>query len=146
MARSARATSPTPKTPTFSPESRHPLHEPGPALPRLRAICLALPETTEKIAWGEPTFRVGGKLFCMYVNDHHDDGREAIWCPAGIGIQAMAVKANPTRYFVPPYVGPRGWIGLRLDVRPSWRAVTEAVHDAYRIVAPKRLAARLAAG
>lgn len=111
----------------------------GPALARLRAICLALPEATEKKAWGSPTFRVRGKLFAMYVNDHHGDGIEAVWCNAASGVQAMAVAADPRRYFVPPYVGPRGWIGLRLDGRPSWRAVTDAVRDGYRAVAPKRL-------
>jgi len=125
------------------PTREHPGDAAGPGLARLRAICLALPEATEKKAWGSPTFRVRGKLFAMYVNDHHHDGIEAVWCNAASGVQALAVAADPRRYFVPPYVGPRGWIGLRLDRRPSWRAVADGVRDGYRVVAPKRLLAAL---
>jgi len=85
---------------------------PGP-LARLRKLCLALPEAHEVEAWGEPTFRVRNKLFAMYADaeNHHGAGRPAVWCKAGPGNQALMVKSDPDRFFVPPYVGPSGWIG-----------------------------------
>ena len=112
-------------------------------LPRLRTICLALPEATEKIAWGEPTFRVRGKLFAMFANNHHGDGRVAIWLAAPEGVQRDVVAVDPKRFFVPPYVGPKGWVGIRLDGDVDWKEVAGIVVDAYRITAPKRLAAAL---
>ena len=105
---------------------------------RLRAICLALAETTEKMAWGEPTWRVSGRLFAQLDDHHHGADRLAVWLPAALGIQELLIKSDPTRFFVPPYVGPRGWIGVRIDRRPNWRLVTTLVHDAYAQVAPKR--------
>ena len=112
-------------------------------LPRLRTICLALPEATEKIAWGEPTFRVRGKLFAMFANNHHGDGRIAVWMKAAPGVQQLLVGGAPKRFFVPPYVGPKGWVGIRLDGDVDWKEVAGIVVDAYRITAPKRLAAAL---
>ena len=105
---------------------------------RLRAICLALAETTEKMAWGEPTWRVRGRLFAQLDDHHHGADRLAVWLPAALGIQELLIKSDPTRFFVPPYVGPRGWIGVRIDRRPNWRLVTTLVHDAYAQVAPTR--------
>ena len=105
---------------------------------RLRTICLALPETTEKMAWGEPTWRVRGRLFAQLDDHHHGADRLAVWLPAALGIQELLIKSDPTRFFVPPYVGPRGWIGVRIDRRPNWRLVTTLVHDAYAQVAPTR--------
>ena len=113
------------------------------ALERLRRICLALPEATEKIAWGEPTFRVGGKLFAQLDDHHHGADHFAVWLAAPLGAQEMLVYADPERYFVPPYVGRRGWVGVRLDGRVVWVAVDRLARDAYRQVAPKRLAAAL---
>jgi hypothetical protein len=113
---------------------------------RLRKICLALPQATEKIAWGEPTFRVGGKLFAQVDNHHHGAEHVAVWLPMPLGAQEGLVYADPRRFFVPPYVGKRGWIGVRIDLRPSWQKVAELVREAYLFVAPKRLAAALAAG
>jgi hypothetical protein len=84
-------------------------------LPRVRRICLALPEAHEKIAWGEPTFRVRDKLFAMFANNHHGDGRIALWCKAAPGAQEDLVAADPKHFFVPPYVGKAGWLGIRLD-------------------------------
>ena len=86
-------------------------------LTRLRKLCLALPEAHEVEAWGEPTFRVRNKLFAMYAaaENHHGAGRPAVWCKAAPGNQALMVRAEPRRYFVPPYVGPRGWVGVWLD-------------------------------
>jgi predicted DNA-binding protein (MmcQ/YjbR family) len=105
---------------------------------RLRAICLALPEATEKLAWGDPTFRVRDRIFAM---PKRGDGRLSMWCKAPPGAQAVLVGADPARLFVPPYVGPKGWVGMRLDERPDWAEVAALVHRSYRLVAPKRLAA-----
>jgi hypothetical protein len=117
---------------------------PGP-LARLRKVCLALPEAHEVQAWGEPTFRVRNKLFAMYAapNNHHGAGRPAVWCKAAPGNQALMVRAEPDRYFVPPYVGPSGWVGVWLDRDPDWPEVKALMCDSYRLVAPKRLAAML---
>lgn len=114
-------------------------------LARLRKVCLALPEAHEVEAWGEPTFRVRNKLFAMYAasNNHHGGGRPAVWCKAAPGNQALMVRAEPDRFFVPPYVGPSGWVGVWLDRRPDWSEVRELMRDSYRLVAPKRLAALL---
>lgn len=106
-------------------------------LPRLRALCLALPEVTEKISHGEPTWFVR-KSFVMYADRHHDD-RVAFWCAAPPGAQEELVAAEPERFFRPPYVGGRGWLGVRLDRDPDWTEIAEIVTDAYRQVAPKRL-------
>ena len=104
---------------------------------RLRTICLGLPETTEKTAWGEPTWRVRGRLFAQLDDHHHGADRLAVWLPAALGVQELLIKSDPKRFFVPPYVGPRGWIGMRIDRRPNWRLVTTLVHDAYAQVAPQ---------
>ena len=110
-------------------------------LPRLRELCLALPEATEKISHGEPTWFVR-KVFVMYANQHHDD-RVAFWCAAPPGAQEALVAAHPDRFFRPPYVGGRGWLGVWLDVPVDWDEIAEIVTDAYIEVAPKRLAAQL---
>jgi hypothetical protein len=114
------------------------------ALERVRAACLALPEVTERPSHGAPTFFVRGKkTFVMFHDDHHGDGRLAIWCAAPPGVQGEVVAEDPDRFFVPPYVGHRGWLGLRLDVAPDWDEVAGVVTEAYRQVAPKTLAAQL---
>ena len=120
---------------------------PSGPLARLRKICLALPDAHEVEAWGEPTFRVRNKLFAMYAapNNHHGAGRPAVWCKAAPGNQALMVRAEPARYFVPPYVGPSGWVGVWLDRRPDWSEVKELMRDSYRLVAPRKLAASLGA-
>jgi hypothetical protein len=118
-------------------------------LERLREICLALPETSERLSHGEPTFFVRGKrAFLMVLTDHHGDGRFAIWCAAAEGMQRMLVEADPVRFFVPPYVGHRGWLGVRLDRGLDWDELAGIAEDAYAEVAPKKLveAARLGPG
>jgi predicted DNA-binding protein (MmcQ/YjbR family) len=105
---------------------------------RLRAICLALPEAVEKEAWGDPTFRVRGKIFAM---EKRGDGRVSLWCKAPPGSQMVLVGADPERFFVPPYVGHKGWVGVRLDSKPDWEEVAALVKRSYRLIAPKRLAA-----
>ena len=113
------------------------------ALERLRRTCLGLPETTERPSHGEPTWFVRDKkTFVMYANHHHDD-RLAFWCAAPEGAQRMLVEADPRRFFVPPYVGTRGWVGVRLDVDPDWDEIERMVEAAYRVVAPLRLVREL---
>lgn len=113
----------------------------GDPLPRLRALCLALPEVREKLSHGEPTWFVR-KVFVMYADHHHDD-RVAFWCAAPAGAQEALVAAHPDRFFRPPYVGGRGWLGVALDVEVDWVEIDEIVRDAYREIAPKKLAALL---
>ena len=103
---------------------------------RLRAICLALPEATEKLAWGEPTWRVRGKLFAQLDDHHHGADHLAVWLSAPLGEQEAMIFVDPVRFFRPPYVGHRGWVGVRLDRRPDWSVVTKLVEQAYRQVAP----------
>jgi hypothetical protein len=86
---------------------------------RLRAICLALPESAEVEAWGEPTFRVRNKIFAMVSNNHHGDGILAVWCKAPPG-RRRCLSARPGPLYKPPYVGPSGWIGIRLEREPDW--------------------------
>ena len=113
-------------------------------LARLRAICLSLPEVTEKVSHGEPTWFVR-RSFVMFADHHHDD-RLAFWCAAPTGAQEELVATDPRRFFRPPYVGGRGWLGVYLDVDGvDWDEIEELVTDAYLQVAPKKLAARLAA-
>jgi predicted DNA-binding protein (MmcQ/YjbR family) len=111
-----------------------------PPLDRVRAICLALPDAAEKETWGDPTFRVRDKIFAMVKRG---DGRVSIWCKAPPGSQEVLVGADPQRFFVPPYVGAKGWIGMRIDSAPDWGEVAAVVQRSYRLVAPKRLSARL---
>ena len=115
------------------------------SLTRLRKLCLALPESHEVEAWGEPTFRVRNKLFAMYASasTHHGSGRAAVWLKAGPGNQGLMVQANPKRFFVPPYVGPSGWVGVWLDGPVDWGELRDLLCDSYRLVAPKRLSAAL---
>jgi hypothetical protein len=114
------------------------------ALKKLRGIATALPEVSERISHGAPTFFIREKkVLVHFFDDHHGDGRLAIWCAAGPGVQAELVEQEPERFFVPPYVGHRGWIGLQLDVDPDWDEVAGIVEDAYRLVAPKTLIKQL---
>lgn len=113
------------------------------AIDRVRGICLALPEATEKVAWGEPTFRVRDRLFAMFASasNHHGAGRNSLWVNAPLGVQEYLVRTRPDLYFVPPYVGPKGWVGIDLtlgddELRPH-------IVSAYCLVAPKRLVALL---
>jgi hypothetical protein len=112
-------------------------------LQRLRELCLSFPETTERLSHGEPTWFVQGKqTFVTYANHHHDD-RLAFWCAALAGAQELLLALDPQRYFRPPYVGGRGWIGVYLDVPQDWDEIAHLVAEAYRAVAPKWLLARL---
>ena len=111
-------------------------------LKRVRRICAALPETTEKLSHGEPTFFVRKKVFAMFANNHHNDGHIAVWLPAPIGIQEMVIAASPEKFFKPPYVGVRGWIGVEL-ARVSDEELEFLLRQAWRLIAPKKLQAEL---
>ena len=114
-------------------------------LERLRKLCLALPEAHEVEAWGEPTFRVKNKIFAMHAaaGNHHGAGRESVWCKAKPVTQDLLMRAEPKRYFSPPYVGPKGWVGIWLDAPVDWDSVDGLLEDAYRLTATKKLVALL---
>ena len=112
-------------------------------LESLRRICQALPEVEERLSHGEPTWFVRGKKTFVTYADHHHDDRLAFWCAAPEGAQEVLVGSDPERFFRPPYVGVRGWLGVYLDVPVDWGLIEELVRDAYRTVAPKRLATAL---
>ena len=108
---------------------------------RLRRIALALPETNERQSHGEAAFFVRDKKqFVAVDNHHHGADRLAFWCPAPPGVQEELVAEQPEQFFRPPYVGHRGWLGVRIDRDPDWTEIAEIVRDAYRQVAPKSLA------
>jgi hypothetical protein len=114
-------------------------------LRRIRELCLALPETSERLSHGAPTFFVREKrAFLMVLTNFHGDGRFAIWCAAAAGLQEMLVEADPEKFFRPPYVGHRGWLGVRLDRELPWDAIAGAIEDAYVEVAPTALVDRIA--
>ena len=109
-------------------------------LERVRALCLSLPEVVERTSHGAPAWFVRGKkAFVMYLDDHHGDGRVALWCAAPDGAQLGLVAGSPEHYFVPPYVGHRGWIGVRLDRDLAWDSIAAAIEQAYIAVAPQHL-------
>jgi hypothetical protein len=113
-------------------------------LQQLRKICMALPEVTERLSHGEPTWFVRDKkTFVTMDTNHHDSGHVAIWCAAPPGVQAQLVDEEPERFFVPPYVGGRGWLGVRVDTRVDWDEVAAIIEDAYRCIAPAKLVAQL---
>lgn len=126
------------KRPTKAQSSRN-------AVERLRTICLSLPETSEVEAWGEPTFRVKGKIFAMHASSgtHHSPERPAVWILSVSVEQDFVIRARPDRYFKPPYVGPSGWIGAWLDQNPPWSEIEELLRDGWRRRAPKKIAALL---
>lgn len=113
-------------------------------LKKLRELCLRLPETEEKVAWGDPTFRVKNKIFAMQKGNYAG-GRPCLWIKLGPGGQQHLVRSEPRLYFVPPYVGSKGWVGVWLDGRSlPWRRLGELIVESYRLIAPKALAARAA--
>jgi hypothetical protein len=107
-------------------------------LRRVRRICAAMPETTEKLSHGEPTFFVRKKVFTMFANNHHHDGHTAVWIPAPPGLQAMLIHQSPETYLNPPYVGVRGWVGIELGSIGD-EELASHIREAWRLVAPKKL-------
>jgi hypothetical protein len=108
---------------------------------RVRDICLVLPEVTERLSHGTPTWFVRGKQVFVtgWFDGHHDQDYPHLWCAAHPGVQEELVETEPDRFFRPPYVGGRGWVGVRLDVGVEWDEIAQMCREAYRVVAPKRL-------
>ncbi len=111
---------------------------------RLRTIILAFPDAFEKEAWGEATFRVdGGTMFAMSDCDHHDSGHIAVWVKAPPLAQEHLIEKNPARFFRPPYMGPKGWVGVRLEskdgpVKVDWMELEKILRAGYELSVPKR--------
>ncbi len=113
-------------------------------LQNLREIVLEFPEVSERLSHGSPAWFVRSKkTIAMFVDDHHGDGHLGIWCAAPPGVQSMLIAAEPERFFRPPYVGHRGWVGVDLALDPRWDQVSDILHDAYCCVAPKSLIEQL---
>jgi predicted DNA-binding protein (MmcQ/YjbR family) len=116
----------------------------SPLVERLRKLCLALPEANERVSHGEPTWFAGkGKVFAMLDNHHHGAGHLGVWLPQPRGVQERLISADNARFYRPPYVGPKGWLGVVLDTKPDWKRVAELVRDAYSFVATAKLRALL---
>ena len=117
-------------------------------LSRLRAICLSFPEVTERPSHSAPTFFVRDKksFVMLWADGHHQNQLPHLWCAAPAGVQEELVETEPARFFRPPYVGHRGWLGVRLDGKVDWTEIDEICRDAYRVIAPKTLVAQLDAG
>lgn len=109
----------------------------------VQEICLSFPEVEEVVSHGSPNFKVRGKAFATYSLNHHGDGRVALWLQAPRGAQDLYTDMEPKYYFVPPYVGPKGWLGVELNKGLSWTAVARHVHEAYTMAAPRALCATL---
>ncbi|MDX6611752.1 MAG: hypothetical protein QOD75_938 [Blastocatellia bacterium] len=107
---------------------------------RVRRICAALPEVTEKISHGEPTFFLRKKVFAMCSTNHHNDGHFAVVIPAAIGVQEALIAASPKKFYKPPYVGGRGWVGVELD-RVKDKELALHLKEAWRLIAPEKLRA-----
>ena len=106
---------------------------------RIRSLCLSFPGTVERESHGAPSFFIDGKkCFAQYRVNHHGDGRIALWCAAPPGMQSVLKVSDPDRYFIPPYVGHLGWLGLRLDRGAEWDEIAGALEDAYLGKAPKK--------
>ena len=110
-------------------------------LARLMTVCLALPEAIQEPASRHATFQVRKHVFAYYLNDHHGDGIISVCCKVLPGDNEALIAAHPERFYMPAYIGPRGWVALRLDVGGlDWNEVAELVVGSYRLIAPKRLA------
>ncbi|WP_020615107.1 MmcQ/YjbR family DNA-binding protein [Paenibacillus daejeonensis] len=121
-------------------EERNSLEEKGELYEQITRLCLSLPEASERTSHGAPTFFIRDKLsFVQYHNNHHGDGKVALWCAAPAGIQQVLIDTKPEQYFVPAYVGHLGWVGIRLDQQVPWREIEGTILDAYVSRAPKAL-------
>jgi hypothetical protein len=111
-------------------------------LEQIRSLCLSFPGTNERPSHGAPTFFIQDKKsFVQYHNNHHGDGKLALWCAAPSGVQMMLVESKPNLYYIPAYVGHLGWIGVRLDRDAAWEEISSVIGDAYLSRAPKKLVA-----
>ena len=114
-----------------------------PLLEKLRGIIEALPETSEKLSHGAPTWWGGKKTFAVYHDGHYDEGRRGVWIKAPEGAQEALVDDDPERFYRPKYVGPSGWVGVRLEGKVDWAQVRFLLVEGWRMVAPKRALAEL---
>jgi hypothetical protein len=114
-------------------------------LQRLRGVCTSFPEVTERLSHGAPTWFVRDKsaFVTLWADGHHGNQFPHLWCAAPPGVQTELIEAEPERFFRPPYVGGRGWLGVRLDVGVDWDELTRICEEAYRVIAPKKLVALL---
>lgn len=142
MPRTAPAKKPAPAPAPAKKPRPHASAAPKDAFARVRSICLALSEVAEVEKHSRPCFAVRGKTFVMFMDNHHGDGRVAIWCKAPPGAQEMLVESDPARFFVPPYVGPSGWVGARVDGKVDWGMIAACVEEGYQMAAPKPRAAK----
>ncbi len=128
--------------------STHPVKKRTPVsreiIEQLREACLRLPDTTEVLAWGEPTWRVGGKIFAQLDDHHHGAEHVSVWIPAPDGAQQALIESDPERFFRPPYVGHRGWVAIILDTDPDWNMVGALLEQAHGLVKPPPRRARRA--
>lgn len=114
----------------------------NPLIARLREVCMAIGEVVEKEAWGECTFRcVGGSMFAMTDNNHHQSGHIAVWVKAPAMAQEILINSDPKKFFKPPYMGPKGWVGVRLDGKTKWSEVADILKDGYRMSMPQKKSA-----
>jgi hypothetical protein len=124
--------------------TRHPLDSSHPALmASLRDLCLTYPQTTEDIKWENPVFLVHERIFVLV--SQRDEGRVGLWLKAGKGVQEAFVGADPERYYRPPYLGPKGWLGAWIspESQPIWPVIEDLIDESFRLVAPKRVVALL---
>jgi len=110
-------------------------------LRRVRRICTSFPGTTEKLSHGEPTFFVHKRVYAMFANNHHNDGHIAVWIPVPPGAQAVLLKTEPDKFYLPPYVGVKGWVGIELD-RISDEELAVHLREAWRLTGDGRRSSR----
>ena len=108
------------------------------ALDHVRKICMALPDTYEKLSHGAPAFFVPGGQYLAFVDNHHGDGRLAVWCAQPPGAQEALIESNPKHFFRPPYVGPSGWVGINLNTGLGWGAIAAIVAEGHEFIAAKK--------
>jgi len=145
MARTRRAPTPGRRSKATAKKARvstHPVkkrtREAQAIIKKLDKLCAALPDVTEVLAWGEPTWRVGGRIFAQLDDHHHGAKHVSVWLPAPEGAQEALIDAEPDRFFRPPYVGGAGWVAVILDTKPNWDMVAGLLAQAHGIVAAKK--------
>ena len=109
----------------------------------VREVCLSLPGAEESLSHGSPNFKVEGKPFAIYSINHHGDGRVALWLHSPAGAQELYSEMEPDYYYIPPYVGPKGWLGVELNKGLEWSTIAKRVREAYEHVAPARMSAAI---
>lgn len=114
----------------------------NPLIQKLRKVCLALGDVVEKEAWGECTFRVvDGSMFAMSDNNHHQSGHVAVWVKAPAMAQEILINSDPQRFFKPPYMGHKGWVGVKLEGKADWDQIAAILKDGYQMSVPSRKSA-----